>query len=60
MQAWQSVQVTNEESAHRGRAGTVLRLEKVGELEMVQVWLDETPDFPAQSEPFAPTELVIL
>lgn len=66
MQAWNSVQVTNEESAHFGRAGTVLRVEKRGDIQFVQVWLDAqgtqgAEGFkPAETEPFAAQELRLL
>lgn len=66
MQAWNSVKVTNQESAHAGRAGTVLRVEKVGEVQFVQVWLDAqgSPGTeghkPAETEPFAAQELQLL
>jgi len=66
MQAWNSVKVTNQESAHAGRAGTVLRVEKVGEVQFVQVWLDaigragEDGHKPAETEPFAAQELQLL
>lgn len=66
MQAWNSVKVTNEESLHAGRAGTVLRVERDNGLEVVQVWLDaignagEDGHKPAESEPFAYVELQLL
>lgn len=66
MQAWNSVKVTNEESLHAGRAGTVLRVEKNGGLSVVQVYLDEqgTPGTeghkPGEMEPFAEIELALL
>ncbi|AVO42738.1 hypothetical protein [Simplicispira suum] len=60
MQAWNSVQVTNEESLHKGRAGTVMRVEKRGDVELVQVRLDESADAPYETEPFDPSELAIL
>lgn len=60
MQAWNSVKVTNAESVHNGRAGTVMRVETKGDLQLVQVWLDATADLTAQTEPFAAAELVLL
>lgn len=66
MQAWNSVKVTNEESLHAGRAGTVLRVEKRNGLRVVQVWLDEqgtqgTEGYkPGEMEPFSETELALL
>lgn len=66
MQAWNSVKVTNEESLHAGRAGTVLRVEKRNDMRVVQVWLDEqgTPGAegykPGEMEPFSETELALL
>lgn len=60
MQAWNSVKVTSNESAHAGRAGTVVRIERRGGLELVQVWLDADGEKPAEMEPFAPVELVLL
>jgi len=66
MQAWNSVKVTNQESLHHGRAGTVLRVEKKNGLQVVQVWLDaigsagEEGHKPAETEPFAAEELALL
>lgn len=66
MQAWNNVKVKNEESLHMGRAGYVLRVERKGGLEFVQVWLDaignpgEEGHKPAEMEPFAEIELQLL
>lgn len=61
MQAWNSVKVTNEESLHNGRAGTVIRVEKRNDLEFVQVALDDAGEGkPAETEPFAAAELQLL
>lgn len=66
MQAWNPVKVTNEESLHHGRAGTVLRVEKRGDVRVAQVYLDAQGDpgepnhKPAETEPFAVEELVML
>lgn len=66
MQAWQTVKVTNPESLHLGRVGTVVRVEKKGGVQFVQVRLDEQGDagteghLPAEMEPFAADELQIL
>lgn len=66
MQAWNLVKVKNPESLHDGRAGTVVRVESKGDLRFVQVRLDEQGTQgelnykPAETEPFADTELVLL
>lgn len=66
MQAWQTVKVTNPESLHMGRVGTVVRVEKKSGVQFVQVRLDEQGDagteghLPAEMEPFAADELQIL
>lgn len=66
MQAWQTVKVTNTESLHLGRVGTVVRVEKKNGVQFVQVRLDEQGDvgteghLPAEMEPFAADELQIL
>lgn len=66
MQAWQTVKVTNPESLHLGRVGTVVRVEKKGGVQFVQVRMDEQGDagteghLPAKMEPFAADELQIL
>lgn len=63
MQAWQTVKVINPESLHLGRAGTVVRVEKKGDVQFVQVRLDETGDptnLLSETEPFAAEELQIL
>jgi hypothetical protein len=66
MQAWNAVKVINEESVHNGRAGMVVRVEKLGDEQMVQVKLDEigevgTPEHkPAETEPFDAAELRML
>lgn len=55
-QTWQGVKVTNEESAHFGKAGTVMRTEKRGDLQLVQVRLD----LDGTTEPFDVSELMAL
>jgi hypothetical protein len=56
MQAWQSVKVENPESAWHGQAGTVIRVEKKGDLAMVQVRMDAD----GSTEPFLAEELKVL
>ncbi|MNV91732.1 hypothetical protein D3C71_1862590 [compost metagenome] len=66
MQAWNPVKVNNPESVHHGRAGTVMRVEKRGDLQLAQVFLDAQGDQgelnykPAETEPFAVAELQML
>lgn len=60
MQAWQQAQVKNPDSAHAERAGLVVRVEKVGDAELVHVNLDADGDRHAEVVSFASTELVIL
>ena len=60
MQAWQSAQVKNPDSEHAERAGTIVRVEKKGDHELVYVNLDETGDRHAEVVSFADSELVLL
>lgn len=66
MQAWNAVKVKNEESVHNGRAGMVVRVERAGDVALVQVRLDAVGDpgteghLPSETEPFDSTELVLL
>lgn len=66
MQAWQTVKVTNDESLHVGRVGTVVRVEKKGDVSFAQVRLDEQGEpgtaghLPGEMEPFAAEELQVL
>jgi len=60
MQAWNSVKVTNADSAHVGRAGYVVRVEKKGEAQIVEVHLDETAEAKAEVVAFDTLELVML
>jgi hypothetical protein len=66
MQSWQTVKVTNNESLHAGRVGSVVRVEKKGDVRFAQVRLDEqgevgTPGHLAsEMEPFAEDELQVL
>lgn len=56
MQAWQQVKVSNGESQHAGRAGYVVRVERVGDAVSVQVKLDDVSEVIA----FDAAELSIL
>ena len=66
MQAWNSVKVTNQESVHAGRVGTVVRIERKNGHELVQTMLDqvgrqgEEGFLPEEMEPFAAVELALL
>lgn len=66
MQAWNSVKVTNQESAHAGRAGWVVRIERKDGHELVQVMLDQVARQgedgfkPEEMEPFTSAELALL
>lgn len=56
MQAWNSVLVNNPESQWHGQAGTVIRVEKKGDVSLVQVRMDAD----GSTEPFAEAELKLL
>lgn len=56
MQAWQQVQVTNDNSQHAKRAGYVLRVEGTQDKPVIVAKLDEVTD-PVS---FDPAELRVL
>lgn len=58
MQAWQSVQCTNENSGFLGQAGCVVRTERndAGNVSIVHVRMDNT----GTVETFDPSELRVL
>ena len=58
MQAWQQVQVTNEDSAFHGWAGCVVRTEKDADTETERVFVRVDNDESVQA--FDATELRIL
>lgn len=60
MQAWQSAQVKNPDSEHADRAGTIVRVEKKGENELVYVNLDADSNRHAEVVSFVDSELVLL
>lgn len=60
MQAWQNVKVTNEKSAHFGRAGRVVRVEGPQGSELVMAELDADGVNAQEVDIFAPSELAIL
>lgn len=60
MQSWNSVKVVNEDNQYHGRAGYVVRVEKKGDAQIVEVYLDETADAKGEVLPFHASELVML
>lgn len=56
--AWQSVQVTNEKSDHKGRAGRVVEHKKDGA--KVRVQLDETSEYADEEVEFPEADLKVL
>jgi hypothetical protein len=60
MQGWNQVKVTNTDSEHAGRAGVVVRVEKKGDSEMVEVRLDQTDTMPVSVVQFDESELQLL
>ena len=60
MQAWQQAQVKNPDSAHADRAGLIVRVEKLGDSELVMVNLDADGERHAEVVSFASDELVLL
>ena len=55
-QAWNSVVVTNQESQWHTQAGTVIRTEKRGDIQLVHVRMDAD----GSTEPFDSSELQAL
>jgi hypothetical protein len=61
MQAWNSVKVVNNDSQYAGRAGYVVRAEKKGDAQIIEVHLDETSDgIKSEVVAFDASELVML
>jgi hypothetical protein len=60
MQGWNQVKVLNADSEYVGRAGVVVRVEKKGDLEMVEVRLDNTDTLPVVVVQFDASELQLL